>query len=503
MMVKRSITDEEIALIKAMLALGMKNSAIQFHFNRPDRPVNSGRITTIRDGTYSNSASIEAATEAELNRFLTKRAGSHPASPLDGSVINAMFESLPNGSWRLKDGESDDRECKANFGLTHAHHWVKAAAALANNRGGYIFIGVADKGAKGPTGEDLSDIVIGMAGCEFENVDAADITNKLKSLLEPTPRVSRTTIEVGGKRVGVFHVERHPGRPVIATNGDGKNIREGDIFYRYPGQSRRISYGDLRALLDDRDTQARRDILPQVERLLELGPQRALLADLATGELLDGRTTITIDPKLIEQINFIREGSFDEVDGAPALRLVGQVVAASDHGDISSRGAITDDTLLKNFLKQETISQPREYIRYAAGAGHASWLPLRYFAHRGGLDLAGAIAAVKEADGTSSRKQALVAKLQNPTAAHNNFPGSPKTIEAKLKLGEVVEPTDVKSASQVAQAVCGLDDLEALSGPVLLGLLERCRTLLSGQPAMSHLRRAACRVDELMYPLGS
>lgn len=88
MVVKRSITDEEIALIKAMLAQGMKNSAIQFHFNRPDRPVNSGRITTIRDGTYSNSASIEAATEAELNCFLTKRAGSPPTSPLDGSVIN-------------------------------------------------------------------------------------------------------------------------------------------------------------------------------------------------------------------------------------------------------------------------------------------------------------------------------------------------------------------------------------------------------------------------------
>jgi hypothetical protein len=34
--------------VKAMLARGMKNKDIQFFFNRPDRAVNSGRISTIR-----------------------------------------------------------------------------------------------------------------------------------------------------------------------------------------------------------------------------------------------------------------------------------------------------------------------------------------------------------------------------------------------------------------------------------------------------------------------
>ena len=51
-MPKRSITDEEIGLIKAMLARGMANKDIQFYFNRQDRAVNSGRITGIRDRSY-------------------------------------------------------------------------------------------------------------------------------------------------------------------------------------------------------------------------------------------------------------------------------------------------------------------------------------------------------------------------------------------------------------------------------------------------------------------
>ena len=66
----RSITEQEIALIKAMLARGLKNKDIQFLFNRPDRPVNTGRISTIRSGSYSNSSQIIAASDEELETFL-------------------------------------------------------------------------------------------------------------------------------------------------------------------------------------------------------------------------------------------------------------------------------------------------------------------------------------------------------------------------------------------------------------------------------------------------
>lgn len=42
-MSRRTITEMEIALIKAMISRGMKNKDIQFFFNRPERPVNTGR----------------------------------------------------------------------------------------------------------------------------------------------------------------------------------------------------------------------------------------------------------------------------------------------------------------------------------------------------------------------------------------------------------------------------------------------------------------------------
>lgn len=504
-MAPRSITDDEISLIKAMIARGVKNKDIQFFFNRPERSVNSGRITGIGNGTYSNAAAIGAASDTDLDIFIAKHraGGAHStpprSSPTDPSTLQAMFQKGADGLWRLRDGESDTRECKLAFGLKHAFQWVKAIAGLANNRGGYVFFGIADGGHVGPVGEDLSHVALGLSS-DFEAIDPVEITSRLKSFLDPTPRIERHTLTLDGRKIGVIHVEAHPSRPVIATKADADRIREGDIYYRYPGQTSRIKYSDLRALLDSRDAHARMGILPMVEKLLALGPQRALLADLELGELHDGSKPIMIDPALVDQIKFIREGSFDEMEGAPTLKLVGEVVAAGA-AQVGSRGAITDENLLRNFLHQETVSQPREYIRYAAGAGHADWLPLRYFAHRGQMDRAAAIQAIQEADGTRKRKAALIAMIGNDNAAFKEYVGSPRRVLAKLKAGEVEEPTDAKSAGVLAQAICGLESLSPPSGPLLMETLERWRSQLEqGHSTLSYIRRAACRLDELMFP---
>ena len=82
-MSRRTITEREISLIKAMLSRGMKNKDIQFFFNRPDRPVNSGRISTIRNESYSDSAEIMEASDEELDAFMqssprTRGHGLHP-----------------------------------------------------------------------------------------------------------------------------------------------------------------------------------------------------------------------------------------------------------------------------------------------------------------------------------------------------------------------------------------------------------------------------------------
>ena len=106
-MAKRSITDVEIGLIKAMLGRKMKNSDIQLLFNRPDRKVNSGRITGIGDGSYSNSKAIAAASSADLDAFLvnppplSSDGMDHSVNPLSQASVSAYFVEGVDGLWRL------------------------------------------------------------------------------------------------------------------------------------------------------------------------------------------------------------------------------------------------------------------------------------------------------------------------------------------------------------------------------------------------------------------
>ena len=121
-MPRRSITDEEIGLIKAMLRRGMRNRDIQFYFNRQDRPVNSGRITGIRSGDYGPE--VPEATDAELDAFLATFAPAEVGVVIEGAAQReqtladralARFVQRADGHWYLIDGETSEQECKAQF----------------------------------------------------------------------------------------------------------------------------------------------------------------------------------------------------------------------------------------------------------------------------------------------------------------------------------------------------------------------------------------------------
>lgn len=124
-MAKRSIADEETDLIKAMLARNTKNKDIQFFFNRPGRPVNSGRITQIRSGNYGPSKDIEPSSDSDLEAFIGAHSNTPgvaavaiPASAVEADVDPFSDVAIKGGDkrWRLAGDKTDFHECKTNFG---------------------------------------------------------------------------------------------------------------------------------------------------------------------------------------------------------------------------------------------------------------------------------------------------------------------------------------------------------------------------------------------------
>ncbi|WP_081725655.1 ATP-binding protein [Martelella sp. AD-3] len=483
-------------MIKALLKRGMRNRDIQFYFNRQDRPVNSGRITGIRAGSYGPG--VPEANDAELETFLRTFTPAKVGAVLDESErpkrtiaekASARFVQRNGAGWYLADGETFEQECKAQFDPRKMEPIVRTIAAMANNRGGFIFIGI----------EDAECRVTGMPNTAFQDTDIARIVDRTKVLLTPTPVFYKEVIEVGGLLVGVIFVERQNVRPVIVCR-DASGLEDGTILFRYSGQSGKIKFGDLLDILRDRDRAVQKDLLASASRLSEIGADRALIVDTDKGEVDAGSKRIVIDRSLADQLEFIREGEFQERDGAPTLRLVGDVHAVNRRGRVVERiegQALDAETVLLAYLGRERVRSPTQYVCISAKV-QRQWLPLFYFIELAAIDLKTAIKTFEETGAVYRlSKQRALERLKGQRSAFEQPVGASVAVVAAIVANDLDGLRGKFTDSEIARGIRGLPDGFQ---PVqqLFELLKDLYVESRKDPSLrSAVYRASARLDEL------
>lgn len=493
----RSVSDDEIGLIRAMLARDMKNRDIQFYFNRQDRPVNSGRITGIRQDGYG--AGIPAASDEALDAFLAKfkagpiqGPGGPVAPPTDEGRIGALFSKKKDNEWRLTSGETDEIECKREVDVKKLAPVVRAVAGMANNKGGVILLGVEDKSGR----------VVGLANDDFAKLDLVKLTLAVKAHLQPTPSFRKGVIEVGGLQVGYVCVEPLIDKPVI-VHRPGDRLDDGAILFRYPAESAPIKFGDLRTLLDARDAKRLRALVDVTRKIAEIGVENSAVLNVADGSLEVAGRPMQIDQALVDQINFIKEGQFDEVAGAPTLKLLGEITAAGGEKVPGGRRLITDEDVLRNFLDQEPVLVPFEYIRFAVAGTNRDWVPIFYFGNQAKLSRA-EMAGLLEGVATTKlkAKAKMIDRALGKQSALAKHTGTPAKLLAAILAGDREVPADAKAAGNIALALQGIPAEGAPSKEEMLALLKVCVTTLvevGEVAAMSSVYRAAGRLDEVYF----
>jgi len=495
----RSITDEEIGLIKAMLSRGERNVDIQFYFNRQDRPVNSGRISQIRSGTYGPQ--VPQASEELLTAFLRTFEAARIGVAMDANgeadrqptiAERAASRFLQRGvDWFLVDGETTQQECKEVFDLARMNPIIKAIAALANNKGGFVFLGI----------ENAACRVVGLPDRTFSDTDIVRISDKVKTFLTPTPDFIKETIEVGGMTVGVIYVEKYDVPPVIVSR-DGHGLNDGSILFRYPGQSAKIKFGDLLAMLRERDQASQSRLLKSAQRISEIGPDRSLIIDTSTGILDTGDMHITIDRKLTDQLEFIREGEFEEVEGAPALRLVGDVRAVDAEGAVHERiegHALTADSVLEAFFRKEQVRTPFEYIRVSLLV-QRQWLPIFFFAQlcdETVEEISARLAQSKAVYINSKRK--MLARLSSELSAFVNASGQATPVLERIIRGDIDDLENEYEDKIIARAVQAIPEGFANLDPIFELLRQMFERAEGNSALLGLIFKAFARLDELAY----
>lgn len=497
-MPKRSITDSEIALIKALLDRGRKNRDIQFYFNRPDRPVNSGRITQIRMGTYGPD--IKSADNATVAAFLIAReeaAKGIPAKRSIGERVKDHFCERDSG-WFLQTHETDEFECKQAFpGIKPADRLgaiVKAIAGLANNKGGFIFLGVQEL-------EDKSLKVIGLEGKMFSTLDPGSLDQILISTLDPVPVFALGLADIGGMQIGFIEVARHDNAPVIATKNLGTDVKEGGVYYRYVGETRLIRPGELRELISSRERRAVERFASEMARVAQ---GSATTVDLETGRIAGTNAQFLLDEASLKKIQFLREGDFKQKEGAPALKLVGDVrVATATPITKIVRQNITQDDILRNFLIGELVADPLQYIMASSHVGRI-WLPIWYYVQLSKLEIDDIVAALmRERPGQPKHREFAIARLRHKISAYYEHTGTPKKMLPSILDGTFAEPKQPKEDSTFALAIQSLPKAAKDMEKVRAALAKAATRAQGSDPQTSNIRssifRAACRLDEILY----
>ncbi len=235
---------------------------------------------------------------------------------------NEMRELLRVRNGRLFHREGQELEFKARFNLANLADYYRDFAAFANNRGGYLVFGVKDSprklvGLSGPTLE------------QWEKLDPERVTGHLIELFSPSISWDMATIHVDSLAFAVFRVFASHAKPVIARRDEGAGpvLRSGDIYYRYGGRTQRIQYSELESIIAGRIEANNGQWMDLMSKISKAGPQNAAILDTERSLIQKNDATIlVVDEALASKLKFIKEGEFDERDGAETLKLVGDVV---------------------------------------------------------------------------------------------------------------------------------------------------------------------------------
>ncbi|HVA15008.1 MAG TPA: ATP-binding protein, partial [Stellaceae bacterium] len=489
----------EVSLVKAMLATKRwSKQDIHAHFSHPERPINQARISQIASGKMY--ATVATATDGQLTAFLENyhdRATAYKSfierDPLH-PIAAAQILRVKSGKPPVIDlGENEWTEFKEAFNWNSRAAYARTMAGFANNRGGYLLFGV----------KDASKEIVGLKSKNFASFDPAKGAIYLGEHLAPSLRWDMRVLTLGGVEVGAIYVWPAAEKPVVCLKNYDE-LKAAEIYFRYVGSSSRIMYPELMQMLAERDRRVEQKWMQAVRRIQRIGVDNAAILDPRTGKVAGPAGTFLIDERLVPKLNFIREGQFTETEGAPTLRLIGQLepvrpviddaLARTEHVSINER------ELIEAFLEERAVPDPGAYIRQLCHV-QPLWLPVYYYILLSAKTVVDALDLLKlEPTSYPARRKRQCERLAKGQAPPRTSSATNKGARDRLLAKEKF---DVEKAVDATAFLKGLRTLSAeeLDRDLVMPLMRQCFTRYHGVNAelTSEIRYAAAHLDHELF----
>lgn len=254
---------------------------------------------------------------------------------MDHDEVIRHILSARTASGTLKSRESNTVEFKVAFNKNNTPKYAKTMAAFSNNRGGYILFGIKDN----------PRLIEGLTNSNFENMSQEQFTEAINSLFAPaiewTCGTTVVDIELDGgvtsqKKIGWIYTEESEQKPIVAQkSNDGEKIASGDVYYRYRARSEKIRHAEMQRLIDERIAKEREGLLKLFEVIRKSNTANLGIVNYSNGKLTTPYgVDVAFDRRLVTQVlrkaRFIKEGSFNETDGIPVIKVTGNIDLAEE-----------------------------------------------------------------------------------------------------------------------------------------------------------------------------
>ena len=428
--------------------------------------------------------------------------------PFSQENLNEIFKISTNKPNRLISRENSWLEFKESFGWASLAKYLRACAAFANVKGGYIVFGIANQPhlLKGLKGKNLE---------YFESLDPEQMSKHFNDHFVPEIEWDIHQYELHGNIYGLLYVHESRNKPVICCKDEGKELKEGDIYYRYRGRTERIKYSELRTILDTKREQEQLLWMQHLANISRIGVREAGIFDLHTGQVTGSGGSFLIDESLLSQLSFIKEGEFSEAKGKPVLKLIGNVQALeslpssiSKKQIIKTKGIRVGD-IVNSFLNQDQVLEPQEFFKQICFEDTA-FLPCYYYIRKARLKNGEAAEALRGLVSRSKSRAKLIERIteestQNFTPSKGNTPAAKKKSEyAEQLIGNCVDPLlSGKNLEYCLQSIRGLSVGEVSAHSAYLRELLKTwfnKHYASAKgPLADNLRRTICWIDEALF----
>ncbi len=219
-------------------------------------------------------------------------------------------------------------------------NYLKTISSFANNKGGLIIFGID------PDTQELVGI-----NSKHENLDNKYVNMVVSEMLDGMGSFYFFTNKHYEKIIGFLIINEPTFKPVIFKsnfNTKESSYVAGDIYFRYPGESMKIKPSDLRSLISNEITRHAEQLISQISKLVEIGPENVAIINSKTGEINANNSRLSLSPDILADLNLIMEGNIVEKDGAPAYVIKGNI-------EIENNGHTT------KIIKEKTSLHNRDY----------------------------------------------------------------------------------------------------------------------------------------------